>query len=107
MSEKTNNTNINIDTQRLSRLARLDIDDSEMQTVARELKKMADYTYPRLIAEDSPLPFSYCASTATPREDVALRIPDAEREAILDASPTARDGYITVPRVISEGGEDK
>lgn len=100
-------SNVNIDARRLSRLARLDMSESEMQAVSAELKKMADYTYPRLVSEDSALPFSYCASKQQPRSDEAVRISEAEREAILASAPTLCDRYITVPRVISEGGEDK
>lgn len=108
MSEKgrSTHTDINIDADRLARLSRLDMSEDEKQTAADELKKMADYTYPRLISEDSALPFSYCASSQQPRDDQAIRISAEEREAMLALSPTVCDGYITVPRIIFDGGEE-
>lgn len=96
---------IDIDAVRLARLSRLSIEAEDIDTVAAELKKMADYTYPRLTSEDSALPFSYCASSQELREDSPVRPTKEQCDMLIALAPSSKDRYITVPRVVGDEKE--
>ena len=99
-NEKNFDSDKQIDIDRLCRLCRLSLLADEREQSAAELKKMADYTYPRLRGEGDALPFSYCAATSELREDVPA---DSElSEFILALAPSSNDGYVSVPKVIKE-----
>lgn len=102
MTENSFNFENSIDIDRLARLSRLEIGEKEREIVASELKKMADYTYPRVKCGDGALPFSYDHSKATPRPDEALLSPNVDRTLLLENAPSSREGYITVPKIIAE-----
>ena len=99
-NNKSFDANNCIDIERLCRLCRISLSEDEREQSARELKKMADYTYPRLCREDSALPFSYCHAKPELREDVAKD--SGICEDILSLAPSVSDGYISVPKVIKE-----
>ena len=104
-NKKSFDANNCIDIERLCRLCRISLSEDEREQSARELKKMADYTYPRLCREDSALPFSYCVAGAKARDDEAS-LPDVEEcKKILALSPSNKEGYISVPKIIK--GETK
>ena len=98
---------INID--RLASLSRLSFENEEQRELAAaELKKMADYTYSFIDSvkcEGSSLPFSYCVANADSREDEAISPDPEECKKILALSPSNKDGYITVPKIIK--GDEK
>ena len=89
-----------IDIERLCRLCRISLTEGESEQSAAELKKMADYTYPRLCREDTALPFSYCSAKSEPREDISRN--SGVSEDILSLAPSTSDGYVSVPKVIKE-----
>lgn len=91
---------INID--RLARLARFTLSDDERASLAEELKKMADYTYPRVLSEEKALPFIYVFANKEAREDVAIPTSADQRELILASCPSIAEGYVRVPQVIKE-----
>lgn len=104
--KKIFDTEQNIDIERLARLCRLSLSDGQIANSARELKKMADYTYPRLRSEDTSLPFSYCSAKSCLREDIA-KIPNTKDcELILSLAPSACQGYVSVPRIIKEENDE-
>ena len=96
----------NIDIERLMRLCRISLSDEKREKYAQELKKMADYTYPRLKCEDASLPFSYCSAEHCMREDIPSSPSAADCELIMSLAPHTSDGYISVPKVIKEGGDE-
>lgn len=104
MSDKTNAFNFesSIDIDRLARLCRLEISDSDRAVATSELKKMADYTYPRVKCDTEVEPFAYDRSSTLPREDIAVQTDRDTRDAILANSPSSRDGYVSVPKIITE-----
>ena len=106
MSDKEKNfdSTKQIDIERLCRLCRLSLSADEREKSAQELKKMADYTYPRLRGEECALPFSYCSAKSEPREDIAKD--SGVCEDILALAPASVDGYVSVPKVIKEGGNE-
>lgn len=91
-----------IDIDRLARLARFTLSDEERVSLAEELKKMADYTYPRVLSEEKALPFYYVMAQKETREDVAIPTSAEERDMILSNCPSIADGYVRVPQVIKE-----
>ena len=91
-----------IDVDRLARLARFTLTDGERASLAEELKKMADYTYPRLTCEEKALPFIYVLANKDARDDVAIRSSAEDREIMLSSCPSIADGYVRVPQVIKE-----
>jgi len=103
-NEKNFDSGKSIDIERLSRLCRLSLSADEREKSAAELKKMADYTYPRLRSEDSTLPFSYCSAKSEQREDIARD--SGIYEDILALAPSSSDGYVSVPEVIKEVGDE-
>ena len=103
-NEKNFDSDKTIDIERLCRLCRLSLSADERAKSAAELKKMADYTYPRLRGEEHTLPFSYCAAKSELREDVAAESEIAE--LILALAPSSNDGYVSVPEVIKEDGNE-
>ena len=66
---------------------------------------MADYTYLRLNAEDSALPFYYSYSKAELREDIPIESDAEMTKLIIDSAPSSSDGYVAVPKVIKQEGE--
>ena len=99
-NEKSFDSDKQIDIDRLCRLCRLSLSADECKQSAAELKKMADYTYPRLRGEGEALPFSYCSAASELREDTPA---DSElSELIIALAPTSSDGYVSVPEVIKE-----
>ena len=96
-------SNKSINIERLCRLCRLS-PDGESEQSAAELKKMADYTYPRLCRVDTALPFSYCRADGEHREDVATN--SGMSKDILTLAPCISDGYISVPKVIRDNKEE-
>lgn len=101
MAENNFNSN-EIDIDRLSRLARIEIPEKDRAAIASELKKMAEYTYPRVICEDGALPFSFETGSAAPRPDEARTLCESDRALIMSNAPSEKDGYITVPKIIKE-----
>ena len=103
-NEKNFASDKQIDIERLCRLCRLSLSDDERATSAAELKKMADYTYPRLCGEEDALPFSYCSAEGEHREDIAVE--SNMGELIIALAPTSKDGYVCVPKVIKEESDE-
>ena len=103
----TGHQSINID--RLASLSRLSFENEEQKKLASdELKKMADYTYSLFDfdqSENTALPFSYCVAGAKARDDEASLPDDEECKKILALSPSNKEGYISVPKIIK--GETK
>lgn len=81
---------------------RLSLSNGERASFAEELKKMADYTYPRLASEEKALPFSYVQATPSAREDIAISSTPEERELILSCSPSLSGDHVAVPKIIKE-----
>ena len=104
MSEQNNAFNFesSIDIDRLARLCRLEISEESRAVATSELKKMADYTYPRVKCDSSIPPFAYDRSKATPRDDTAVQTDSEMRGIMLDNAPSSRDGYVSVPKIITE-----
>ena len=103
-NKKSFDSNKSIDIERLCRLCRISLTERESEQSAAELKKMADYTYPRLCREDTALPFSYCHADGELREDVTTE--SGICEEILALAPCISDGYISVPKVIRDQKEE-
>ena len=99
-------TNENINIERLARLSRLALSDEQKAESAKELKKMADYVYPRVKTEDASLPFSYCLANSELRADEASALSYEECKKILALAPSSSNGYITVPKIIREADEE-
>ena len=85
---------------KLAELTRLTLSAEERGTLARELKKMADYTYPRVTAQEKALPFSYVVAKEALREDISKGTPNDEKELILSNCPALADGFVAVPQVV-------
>ncbi len=86
---------------RLATLSRLNISESECESVSRELKLTADYIYPRLQGTGNALPFSAlrpCHSTEELREDTPC-LPTLSATSL---APDSREGFVCVPQVIIE-----
>ena len=88
----------------LAEQMRLSLTDEERASFAKELQKMADYTYPRLMSEEKALPFSYVQAVPSAREDIAKSCSDDERQLILSNCPSLSGGHVAVPKIIK--GED-
>ena len=84
----------------LAELTRLTLSAEERGTLARELEKMADYTYPRISATEKALPFSYVVAKEAMREDISKDTPNDEKELILANCPSLTDGFVAVPQVV-------
>ncbi len=91
-----------IDILRLEALSHIELETSERERVANELKITADYIYPHLLGADTvALPFS-CKKRMTLcelREDTLEYTQSSS--SILACAPSVSDGYITVPSVMS------
>ena len=103
-NKKSFDSQKSIDIERLCRLCRISLTKSESEQSVAELKKMADYTYPRLCFEDTALPFSYFPDDAELREDVAVNSDMGDQ--LLSLAPSSCDGYISVPKVIRAQKEE-
>ena len=86
----------------LAEHTRLSLTGEERNMLVRELEKMAEYTYPRINAEEKALPFSYFVARETLREDVAIPFPSDQRELMLANCPSLTDGLVAVPQVVKE-----
>lgn len=84
----------------LAEQMRLSLTSDERTALVQELKKMADYTYPRLMSEEKALPFSYVQSETADREDIAKSTSDDEIQLILSNCPSLSDGHVAVPKII-------
>ncbi len=107
MKDKTQgfDASSNIDIERLSRLCRISLSESQSKLVAEELTKMADYTYLRLNAEDSALPFYYPYLQTDMRDDIPRESDIETAKLIIEAAPSSSDGYVAVPKVIKGESE--
>ena len=102
MSQSETNKTHKINIQRLARLSRIALTESQEQFARNELEKMADYTYSLIKCEDTSLPFSYSCSSSCMREDTPASLDEEEAKRIIALAPSSIDGYITVPKVIRE-----
>jgi len=102
MSQAKNNKAHDINVQRLARLSRIALTKEQETEAARELKKMADYTYSLIRSDDIALPFSYSSAKPSMREDIVAATDTQLCEDIVALAPSSTDGHITVPRVIKE-----
>ena len=96
-------TDINID--RLAMLARFTLSAEERASLSEVLKKMADYTYPRILSEEKALPFSFVCAEELCREDEPQKISEEQRSIMLSGCPSLSEDYVTVPQVIN--GEEE
>lgn len=95
-----------IDVCAIASLARLSFSEEETRALEADMQEIIDFV--------SRISSVASSSTATPtalrgtvnvlRDDVQKNSTD--RDTLLRAAATAADGYITVPRVISEGADE-
>lgn len=91
-----------IDIRHVAKLARLALDDAEIERYQRELGTLLEH-----VSELSELPTEAVAATAqvitaenVSRADVVA--PGLSREVFLASAPAARNGMVLVPRIIAE-----
>jgi aspartyl-tRNA(Asn)/glutamyl-tRNA(Gln) amidotransferase subunit C len=91
-----------IDIRYVAKLARLALDEAEIERYERELGTLLDH-----VSELSELPTENVAATAqvieshnVAREDIVVR--GLERDAFLAGAPASQNGLVRVPRIIAE-----
>ena len=94
-------TKITIDVENIANLACLYLDDEEKLTYAEDMN--AIIAFADTITKVNTLDIKakeHLISVSNVFHDDEVIIHNVERDALLAASPTKIDGYITVPRVI-------
>lgn len=95
----------NIDVLAIARLARIELDESEVVRLGNEMRMFDEFaarlgaTLPKEHSDGKYLPLSECA-----REDDVL-LPDASASELISLSSGAKDKYIAVPITVGKEGE--
>jgi aspartyl-tRNA(Asn)/glutamyl-tRNA(Gln) amidotransferase subunit C len=92
------------DVENMAKLARLDLDPSEKETMRNELARMLDYVQKLNELDTESIPPTFFVQHASPvnREDQtiqSLSVSDALKNA-----PESAHGFFRVPKMIDSGG---
>ncbi|MBR73154.1 MAG: Asp-tRNA(Asn)/Glu-tRNA(Gln) amidotransferase GatCAB subunit C [Rhodospirillaceae bacterium] len=86
--------------QRISRLARIHIDDNEIEVVAKELNGIIDWVEQlKEVDTDSIEPMTSVVELKLPKRKDMVN-DSADRQELLSNSPESEDGFFVVPKVV-------
>lgn len=93
------------DISRVARLARIALDDEQLEAYGRELSDILEHArrVQALPTEDVPPTSHPLTMTNAFRPDVVT--PSLDREELLSQAPDAVDGFFRVPRIMDAGDE--
>lgn len=90
------------DIDKISALSRLEIRDTEKETLIREMNAMIVFADRiKASAEYNAVEKTYIGSEL--RADIAA--PSLDRDILLEQAPQTKNGYISVARTVKEGGD--
>lgn len=95
---------VDIDIAHVARLARLTLDDSELETYRRQLSQILEHAARvQSVATDDTAPTTHPLGLTNAFRADEVR-PSLDRAEVLSQAPEARDGYFVVPPALEVDG---
>jgi len=92
-----------LDVLHVAKLARLDLDDSEVERMVKDLGRILDYVAELATVDTKDVPaLDYLAVNAAPLRDDRIA-PGVDRDLALSEAPRQEDGGFRVPAFVDEG----